>query len=184
MNRKATGILMLICLAGPLLATYSWLQWRKARLKREVRRLVIAGIDQEELALLKFTEEETRSQLRWNGPEEFEYRGQMYDVVESCAEGDTLYFWCWWDHKETQLDRHIEELLAFVLGKDARNKEAQKRLAHFFRSLYFSAFAHWKAPAFHPAGRPAFAYIFYRALLHYPPPVPPPEYAFHSPLSV
>ena len=167
---------MLFCLAAPIIATYTWLQYKKMLANKEVKQQVSAGMDKEELVVLKFTREEVLTVLRWKDAKEFEYHGQMYDISEIEIKGDTIYYWCWWDHEETKLNRHLNDVLAYALGKDAPNKDTQKRLAHFFRSLFCSKALPWQLLIDQQARRRAFAYFFKWPSIYLPPPAPPPEY--------
>ncbi|MFH1049421.1 MAG: hypothetical protein V1779_00660 [bacterium] len=49
---------------------------------------MIAGLDKDELVLLKFTEEELVLKLRWEHSKEFEYHYQMNDIVDQAIQGD------------------------------------------------------------------------------------------------
>lgn len=99
---------------------------------------MIAGIPREELVLLKFTEYEKKNDLRWVHSKEFEYKGEMYDIVETFFKGDTTYYWCWWDYEETKLNKQLDGLLSFAYKKDARTTKNQKIVHAFYNSLYFS----------------------------------------------
>jgi len=97
---------------------------------------MIAGLDPEELVLLKFTSLESRTKLRWEHSKEFEFRGQMYDVVSSETKGDSIFYRCWWDHKETQLNQRLKILVAKALDQDENNGEALMNL-HFYLGTFF-----------------------------------------------
>ncbi len=97
---------------------------------------MIAGIDINELVLLKFTEAESQSQLRWEHSMEFEYKGQMYDIVKKEIKGDISYYWCWLDHEETKLNRQLDSLVAQVLWNNPQRQEKQNKLIEFFKKLY------------------------------------------------
>jgi len=135
---KVFGILLILCFVAPVATTYIILKYQKKQVRREVKRKLIAGIDKEELVLLKFTEEEKETQLNWKHSKEFEYKGEMYDIVETKIVGDTTYYWLWWDYEETKLNKQLSQLLSFALGHNPKNQENQKRLHNFFKSLYFS----------------------------------------------
>lgn len=97
---------------------------------------MIAGLDPEELVLLKFTSLEAQTKLRWEHSKEFEYRGQMYDVVSYETKGDSIFYRCWWDHKETQLNKRLKILVAKALDQDKNNGDALLNL-HFFLGTFF-----------------------------------------------
>ncbi|PTB91022.1 hypothetical protein C9994_16285, partial [Marivirga lumbricoides] len=108
------SISLFIILFAPGLITYSWLSHQKRAVKHEVKWKMIAGMDKNELVLLKFTSEEAKV-LKWEHAKEFEYQNEMYDVVEQQTIGDTTYYWCWWDHEETALNKQLSLLVVKAL---------------------------------------------------------------------
>lgn len=117
--------------------TFVILQIQIKQVKKTVKWQMIAGMDKEELVLLKLSEKEKETQLHWEHAKEFEYKGEMYDIVESNTIGDTTYYWVWWDHQETKLNRKLNKLVSYSLRNNPNNQENQKQLHHFFKSLYF-----------------------------------------------
>lgn len=175
MISKVFGILLIFCFVAPVATTYVILKYQKKQVKREVKWKMIAGIDKEELVLLKFTEEEKQTQLNWKHSKEFEYKGEMYDIVETKIVGDTTYYWLWWDHEETKLNKQLSQLVSFALGHNPKNQENQKRLQNFFKSLYFSEDERKESLAFFEIkSKFLFGQNFYSSVF-LTPPVPPPE---------
>lgn len=101
------GLLLCCVFVDPVIASFTWLYYQKAIIKREVKRQIIAGIDEDDLVLLKFSKEEAKTKLRWEHSKEFEYNRQMYDVVKTMTLGGMVYYWCWLDHEETKLNRRF-----------------------------------------------------------------------------
>lgn len=175
MRNNIFGILLFISLVTPIATTFIFFQFQKKQIKREVKWRIIAGINKDELVLLKFTEKEKKTQLNWKHAKEFEYNGEMYDIVETEVNDDTTSYWCWWDYEETKLNKHLKELVSFACGNNAKNQENQRRLFKFFKSLYI----------LNPAGEIKFNvavnlvqnFIFQQILLKISnaPLVPPPE---------
>lgn len=137
---------------------------------------MIAGVEKDELVLFKFTETEKQNDLRWEHSKEFEYKGEMYDIVETQFHGDTTYYWCWWDYEETKLNKQLDGLLAFAYKKDTRtNSKNQKFVQSFYKSLFFSKS---KIPLTFNEENLAlictFSGDFFKSHLQAPP-VPPPE---------
>lgn len=136
---------------------------------------MIAGIEREELELLKFTEKEKQNLLNWKHSKEFEYNGEMYDIVETSIVGDTTYYWVWWDKEETKLNRQLDELVSFALGNNPKNQENQKRLHKFFKSLYFTENGKKESLVFSEVkNKYHFRQKNYHSVFHTPP-FPPPE---------
>lgn len=150
-----------------------WLHCQKHLLRKEVKKQLIAGIDRTDLVLLKFTKKQANN-LKWEHSKEFEYRDQMYDVVEAEWKGDSVYYWCWWDHEETRLNKQLAQLVREVWGHHPENKETQHRLIVFFKSLFCSAIPQWTAFSKSPqkATRSFHPPLYTSIIL--PPPVPPP----------
>lgn len=135
--RKITGILLLFGFVAPVATTWCILQVQKKQIRKEVKWKMIEGIDREELVLLKFATEDIHTILHWKHAREFEYRGEMYDIVETHVEGDTTCYWVWWDHEETLLNQKLRSLVANLSGNDPSNRDQQERLLRYFKSLYF-----------------------------------------------
>nr|WKN38413.1 hypothetical protein K4G66_06825 [Tunicatimonas sp. TK19036] len=176
MKSKISGIFLLICLGLPLLVTHTWLQHQKVTIRRQVKRRIIAGLHRDELVLLTFTKKEAQTLLRWEHAHEFEYRGQMYDIVESDVESDTLKYWCWSDDEETQLNQQLSKLLAIALGHSPQNKEKQKQLIQFYKSLYFLKASDWRIPSI-PTEQTFCLYYLTYSSISLNPPKPPPRLA-------
>jgi hypothetical protein len=138
-----TGLIFCCILVDPVVATFTWLYCQKTIVKREVNRQIIGGLDKDDLILLKFSKEESQTKLRWEHSREFEYNRQMYDVVKTMTLGDTVYYWCWLDHKETNLNRRLDELTAQTLGIGHKFREKQELFVSFFKSLYCPVSINW-----------------------------------------
>lgn len=161
----------------PGAATYLWMHHRRNTVRREMKHQLIARIDRGELELLKFTEEEAESELKWKHSKEFEYKDHMYDIVNSQKVGDTMYYWCWWDYEETVLNKQLNQLLAKALGQDPQKRKQQNTLDNFFKSIYhLNPNSGWTTKISKNAAINA-EYSFSSISAYLPPPVPPPKIA-------
>lgn len=171
---SATSILLLFCLVAPLATTLSVVSFQKMQIRKAVKQRMIAGIDKKDLVLLKLTRDEARSRLRWEHDAEFEYNGQMYDIVTIEVGKDTLFYWCWWDNEETQLNKQLDALTACAAGDDFGIKDQQNRLIQFFQSLFFEPAPILPVLAWQPTLPVATRHSAF-VPLRFPPPIPPPE---------
>ncbi|HEY8401789.1 MAG TPA: hypothetical protein VIK89_11025 [Cytophagaceae bacterium] len=144
------------------------------KIQKEVKWKIIAGIDKNELVLLKFTKEETETKLNWKHSKEFEYNKEMYDIVETEVNGDTISYWCWHDHEETALNRKLADVVAKTFGSNPKSKEKQKQLLDFFKSLYCTSATTYMTPP-EVLNSEGFNYSGNFTSLYSSPPVPPPE---------
>jgi hypothetical protein len=111
--------------------------------------------------------------LEWEHSKEFEYKDQMYDVVESKTYGDSAYYWCWWDNEETTLHKQLDQLLAEVLGNSPSRDEKEDQLLEFYKNLYCQDYIYQMAveitdKVIMPLSND------YGISLNFKPPVPPP----------
>jgi hypothetical protein len=173
--RKYAAILFLFALILPFTGTYLWLQHQKTLVQKQVKKLIVEGIAKEDLILLRFTREELITELDWKHAEEFEYSGQLYDIVETKAVGDSVYLWCFWDKRETQFNQRLKELVAYALGNNKQNKEKQDQLFNFLNDLYFQRNSAWVLSSPDGCITHALSYIEQYSSLIIPPPTPPPR---------
>ena len=94
------------------------------------------AIPEDEQLLWKFSTEDARHKLEWEHSREFEYKGEMYDVIRSETKGDSIWYWCYWDRKETKLKKEMNVLLVNLLGPGQQSKNEGRQLQDFFKSLF------------------------------------------------
>ena len=116
------------------MGTYTWLRVEKYQVKRQIKRQLISKTNKNDLVLLKIAHKDS-SLLLWEHSREFEYQEEMYDVVDSRQKGDTTYYWCWWDHEETQLNRQLQALVNKAFGKDPYHEANRERVENFTSGL-------------------------------------------------
>jgi hypothetical protein len=137
------AILFLLSFGMPFSGTCYFLKQQKRMVKKEIKKQIIAGIDKNELVCLIFANTEVQTGLRWEHAKEFEFNGEMYDVVESETIGDSTHFWCWWDHEETKLNIRLRRLVADHINSDPLSKRRQERLDNFLKSLFAEGSFQW-----------------------------------------
>lgn len=109
---------------------------RKTAVRKEVKRRIIAGIDESELVSLTFAKKDINASLRWVHSKEFEYNKQMYDIVTKREHGDSISFSCWWDSDETELNKQLSKLAQIAYGNDPAKNQNQNRVLDFYKSLF------------------------------------------------
>jgi len=137
-------ILLLFSLGVPFWGTYTILQSQKKEVKEDVAEQLRKGIDTNELVLLKFSVSDSKKQLHWEHDWEFEYKGQMYDLIETTVKGDSIWYKCLWDKEETRLNRQLEKLMTWVVGSTAEAGGSDEQFI-FLKPLYYQEITHWQA---------------------------------------
>ena len=126
-------ILSAFCL--PFCATYLGLQLQKWRVKHEVKAKLIQGIDKSELTHLTFSKSQIETELDWEDDREFEYKGEMYDVIERHEKGDSVEVVCWHDKAETELNQRLQTLITKALHNSPEHRTRESLYYQFLKSL-------------------------------------------------
>lgn len=166
--------LLLLILLFPTALAYLFFAWQKHQVKEAVKAQLLAGMDASELTELKFSRADAGVLLEWEEEREFEYRGQMYDVVDVAVEDDSIRYLCYRDHAESRLKQELKRLLASPLKSDPATADNTLRLITFFQSL-FCVEKPSLAPLLWGRAAPRHFCASPTGLPSGPPPVPPPE---------
>lgn len=175
MTKALASTLLLASLLLPALGGYAWLRYQKSEVRQEVEERKERGFAEEELVQLQFSKVETQTLLRWEHAAEFEYQGQMYDIIRSEAKGDSVYYWCFWDEEETRLNQEIAELEKDLFDTDPQRQEKQERLQQFYKSLYLVALPQIDMPQPTAITTKSNFYLTKLVATFFEPPTPPPR---------
>ncbi|MGC9342625.1 MAG: hypothetical protein ACP5E3_08000 [Bacteroidales bacterium] len=137
MKKQILSIFFLLILIAPAVSVYILFQQKIVLLREEVKERILTGLDREELILLKFSREQSEDLLKWEHSKEFEYEGEMYDIVEISVEDDTIHYLCWKDHEETRLKKELADLTAKAMEQNTRNDKSFDSLSRLLSSLFF-----------------------------------------------
>jgi hypothetical protein len=128
---------------APAAVTIIWLQHRKAVVRKEVKWKLIAEIDKCELVYFQFSQKESKKKLKWKHSKEFEFNGEMYDVVKKITSSNSIQYWCWWDHEETKLSKQLSKLLVGAFQSDVPSKDKKQEIVTFYKSLFCTEVFSW-----------------------------------------
>jgi hypothetical protein len=134
--KKLLPLFLMIGLIAPFVLTFSTLKVEKHHLKTSIKHRIIAGIDKSELVLLSFSKKEAEEKLEWEHSKEFEFKGEMYEVVETKETTDSISYWCWWDYEETQLNRQLTGLLLNCWQQNDSQKQQNNRLIQYTKNWF------------------------------------------------
>ena len=136
--KRVFAILLLFCLVAPFGGAYLGFRVEKSHVRKMVKKQIKAGISKDELIEFKFLKKDTTENLRWEHEREFEFKDQMYDIVERIYNKDSVTYWCWCDNVETQVNNQYKTLLAQALGNNPQKHDSKKQLVEYLKTLYFS----------------------------------------------
>ncbi|NND34713.1 MAG: hypothetical protein HKN76_19155, partial [Saprospiraceae bacterium] len=99
----------------PFIIGWCILTIEERSVEQNVSHLLAAGIETSLLTVIRIAKEDQQI-LRWEREDEFEYRGEMYDVVARSESSDSLTFHCWHDVDESEVKEKIQHFLARLKG--------------------------------------------------------------------
>ncbi len=160
------------------MGTYIWFQGR-IKVAGQVASLRIKkAIPIEDQLLWKFSTNDSKTKLRWEHSREFEYMGEMYDIIRWEKRGDTLWYWCYWDREETKLKKRLNFLMVKMMGPAPQSRNEGRQLTEFFRSLYFPfEKVTTDVVVFSKEKKELSPYLFSMVKYEIIPPSPPPEFS-------
>lgn len=173
MRKKIAVISLLFALWVPTFGMFLWLQYRKAVVRREVKARIIRATDRAAWVKLTFTQDQA-TRLKWEHDEEFEYQNQMYDVVSQEQRGDSLIYWCWWDHEESRLNRYLGHLTSLTLNGDPFQRQSRDQWVCFIQTLFLERPVPTMAESSWSKAYPPVA-LTRAGTPNLPPPTPPPR---------
>lgn len=142
---------------------------------------MIAGIDKSELELLKFSKAEIEQKLLWKHNREFQYQGEFYDVVQKETRGDSVFYWCWWDQEETELEKKLQKLVASHWNHDPIQKNKTDTIQKLFKHLFHETAAAFQNMSFFNPGCQAFwNYLESKPEINILQHDPPPRFLFQA----
>jgi hypothetical protein len=145
------------------------------QIKKEARAIIHDNPEEINLVVLRFTDTEALSKLTWKHPREFLFEGVMYDIMEQGQEGNTVWFKCYRDHKETRFDVEKKKLIANALGKDPFQKQQNEKIKNFFSNLFYQKTSNGNLLFSTPSLMHYALDIKHYALICIIPPSPPPK---------
>jgi hypothetical protein len=127
----------MVLFIAPFYGTYFYLSLQQKAIQEAVKRKLKEGILENELVRLSFSKKEIPSLLKWEHDKEFEYNGQMYDVVEVADIGDSLQYLCWWDKAETATKKNKQKLLHAKIDTSNPANHFPFTFSDYYKSIYF-----------------------------------------------
>jgi len=127
----------MVLFIAPFYGTYFYLSLQQKAIQEAVKRKLKEGILENELVKLTFSKKEIPSLLKWEHDKEFEYNGQMYDVVEVTEIGDSLQYLCWWDKAETATKKNKQKLLYAKIDTSNPANHFPFTFSDYYKSIYF-----------------------------------------------
>lgn len=133
--RKFIAILLFICLISPFVVGLRTYDLQLTKIKKSIKDKIIENIDQSRLVRLSFHSSEV-TKLNWEHSKEFEFNDFMYDIASKEIKSDSIIYWCWLDHEETQLEKSLKKLIADASGKNTDNSHTKNLIKSLLQKVF------------------------------------------------
>jgi len=176
--KKIFPFLFLVVFVAPFWGMYFYLSFQQKSIKVAVQNQLEEGISINQMVKLTFSRSEIDKVLRWEHAKEFEYQGQMYDIIEVIEKGDSTQYLCWWDKAETASKEKIRKLITEEINKSKPGNQKSYKLSDYYKSIYvYFHFYDQNENLVFAKNKPFFA-ISYNGKKVTQPPFPPPQICF------
>ena len=159
--RFIAAYLLIFSVILPVSSLVVWLAHHKYEVQERLEHKLLFTDSEVDIVTLTFSLEEAKTYLEWEHEREFQFQGEMYDIIEHTITADSVRYRCIWDHAETKVKKQLEALVSGALQQDEQHREVQLSIHKLFMSLFFEDsndwqsetmaslidhFAKWKAP--------------------------------------
>lgn len=175
--RSAISILLLLLMLFQTAGHLFIFKIQQYEIRREIKQRLKAGVPETELVLLKILktlEKKSNPAFQRIHEREFRYDGNMYDIIRQETHGDTTWYYCLSDEKETQLFANLDELVKQDMAGNPQHRRQADELLRILSVLYygqkiesFSIFSHEQ--------KTATFFFFSLKTWDFTPSTPPPE---------
>lgn len=102
---------------------------KQLAIKREVKKIILQKIPEDELELIKIPVNSNNKDFKWvEKDKEFRYKGKMYDIVKQKIVDGFIYFYCINDKKEESLFKYLAEHIKNIIDANAPLSEKNKNI--------------------------------------------------------
>lgn len=148
------------------------------QIRKEIKQQIKAGVPEEALVLLKIplsleTSAHNEHFQRIHD-REFRYRGEMYDIVRQEQHGDTTWYYCLWDEKESELFAQLDKQVAQQMNQNPEQKKQHELLDRLLHALYLTDSKYYLFSIFTHTVHSMACYSFMLKSWSEAPPTPPP----------
>lgn len=142
--------LLLASILVPSVSMIAWLMHHRYEIRETIELQLLTSNQEIHKVALTFSHADADRLLEWEHEREFEYQGEMYDVIKQQSSRDSITYLCIWDHAETKIKKQLNLLVMGVLQQDPLHQQQHSTLQQWLSELFFERSGQWK---------PTFTYV-------------------------
>jgi hypothetical protein len=141
--RYISAFILLLALIGPIVLTYSLLQIHRYEVKERIARDLYLTNHPNQVVRLTLSRYDVTHKVKWEHAREFEYKKQMYDILELSESKDSITYVCIHDEADTRIKNELSQLVNSALDKDATHKSHKQKISIQMSVLFFQEAFVW-----------------------------------------
>lgn len=128
-----------------------------------------------QFVVLRFFIPDVSHKLHWEDEHEFEFQGNMYDVIQTTVSKDSVFYTCLLDYQESAYNRQLEYLWNYnMYVQTTSSPENTKHFIEHLKKLYYFLGYSVRLHTAKEINSFLFLYVVFTFTFSYPPITPPP----------
>lgn len=137
--KKIFSLTLIFILFYSIIGFYLNFEIEKSQIKEEIKEKIIQHLPEKLLTLIKISSGD-KERITWTEEgKEFRYHKNMFDVVKIKTKGDTTYYYCFNDEKESKLFVNLDKLVKEQTdNSQSRTNQKKQDITYFFHELSYT----------------------------------------------
>jgi hypothetical protein len=111
------------------------LKFQKRLIRNSVKELIYSGLSNSELSRIVVTTSDSDN-LLWHHHDEFEFQGNMYDLVSKESFNDSIVYLCFLDEKESEVSIYIDQQAKSIWSHSPFANDFETKLVDFIQKVF------------------------------------------------
>ena len=111
------------------------LKFQKRLIRNSVKELIYSGLSNSELSRIVVTTSDSDN-LLWHHHDEFEFQGNMYDLVSKESFNDSIVYLCFLDEKESEVNIYIDQQAKSIWSHSPFANDFETKLVDFIQKVF------------------------------------------------
>lgn len=111
------------------------LKFQKRLIRNSVKELIYSGLSNSELSRIVVNTSDSDN-LLWHHHDEFEFQGNMYDLVSKESFNDSIVYLCFLDEKESEVNIYIDQQAKSIWSHSPFANDFETKLVDFIQKIF------------------------------------------------
>ena len=111
------------------------LKFQKRLIRNSVKELIYSGLSNSELSRIVVNTSDSDN-LLWHHHDEFEFQGNMYDLVSKESFNDSIVYLCFLDEKESEVNIYIDQQAKSIWSHSPFANDFETKLVDFIQKVF------------------------------------------------